>query len=110
MRSPNKHATIIALACAAFAVPLLAGCAHDELVKAKSQAAVANEHAYQAERDANLSHESARNSDFARFEAEKRAQEAERAREAAAQRARAAEADQSSDSTTTTIERIESSP
>ena len=110
MRSPKKHPAVIAVACAGFAVSLLAGCAHDELVKAKSQAAVANEHAYQAERDANLSHQSARNSDFARIEAENRAQEAERAREAAAQRARAAEANQSTESTTTTVERIESSP
>jgi len=99
MRSSNKHAAVLALACAVVGVPLLAGCAHDELRRAHSEAAEANARAFKAEREVNASHESARSADIARFEAEDRAQQAERSRDAAALRAKTLESEQSQPST-----------
>jgi len=67
---------------------ILSGCAHDELEQAKDSAAEANLRAAQAEHAASLSQKSAQDANFARFEAESRADQAERERKAAEAHAR----------------------
>jgi len=96
MRPINKHSLAQAAGISTFMLFALAlsGCAHDELREARNAAADADFRAAQAAHAASLSQKNAQEANFARFEADSRADQAERDRKAAETRARILEESQ----------------